>query len=144
MTITRDRLYYDHKFEMTMKLIKCTLRLRRLTSVNIFDETVVTPSKVWMSVTKIEKINQNLNPLPFRQPFLFKLSELGDAILKRRRQHHGSYWNVVIWDLRITTETLLKITSNVGYVVGLLQQVTRQRGRRGCCATVGKVVGVLA
>ena len=35
----------------------------------------------------------------------------------------------------MTTETLLKITSNVDYVVGLLAWVTRY---------VGKVVGVLA
>ena len=44
----------------------------------------------------------------------------------------------------MTTETLLKITSNVGYMVGLLAWVTEERGRRGCCARVGQVVGVLA
>ena len=44
----------------------------------------------------------------------------------------------------MTTETLLKITGNVGYVVGLLAWVTDQRGRGGCCASVGKVGGVLA
>ena len=43
----------------------------------------------------------------------------------------------------MTTETLLKITSNVDYMIGLLAWLTDQRGRRGCCASVGHVVGVL-
>ena len=37
----------------------------------------------------------------------------------------------------MATETLQKITSNVGYVVGLQAWVTGQRGQRGCCGVGG-------
>ena len=45
MTLTRDKLN-DHKAEMTIKLIKTSLGVRRSTSINIFDEAVASSSKV--------------------------------------------------------------------------------------------------
>ena len=70
MTITREKLN-DHKVEMTIKLIKMSLRVKKINIVNIFDEAVASSSKVRRnqdmsyrkSVTKIKKSkpNQNLN-----------------------------------------------------------------------------------
>ena len=70
MTMAREKLN-DHEVEMSIKLIKMSLGVKKINIVNIFDEAVASSSKVHRnqdmsyrkSVTKIKKNkpNQNLN-----------------------------------------------------------------------------------
>ena len=106
MTITRDRLYYDHKFEMTMKLIKMYPEVKEINICKYF---------WWNSCNSIESLDVSYKnwknkpkPKPFAFPtaFLFQIVRAGRCDIKTsqvapwkllERRHLGftdHHWNL--------------------------------------------------